>query len=291
MDPIAKRPALVCNRASGSYDADMAARIEEICRGAGVPLVKTFEIPDDDLPDAEALAAHGIDLLLVWTGDGTINAAATTAARWDGTMLPLPGGTLNLVSKALHGDRSADEILRDALSGEARRTRPPIIHCDAGDAYITVVAGPTTRWAEVRETMRRDGLIDASQAVPDAVEHSLNAPGVRIAGQGKDYQAIILTPTRDGIRADGVVTSTATNLIRHGLAWLGGDFRDGPSEEIAVGHVITIESDAPIGLGIDGESGEVAAPAMFTSAISPIDIIATASDEQTSSEDKASAAA
>lgn len=270
------RPALICNRQSGSYDSAIADEIDRICSAAGSPLVRTFGLPDDQLPDADALAANDIDLLLVWTGDGTINAAATTAARWDGVMLPLPGGTLNLLSKTLHGDRSAVEILSDALDGGARRTRPPIIRCTKGDAYITVIAGPTTRWANVRETMRRDGIIDASQAVPETVEHSLSAPGVRIGKDGKEYQAIILSPTRTGIRADGVVASSATELIRHGLAWLGGDFRDGPSETIATDRTIMLESAEAIGVELDGELTEMDSPARFTSAISPIDIIATA---------------
>src|SRR3546814_9999791 len=71
-------------------------------------------------------------------------------------ILPLPGGTLNLLSKALHGDRPAEDILADALAGRGRRLHPPIVRCDAGDAYITIVAGPATRWAEVRETLRSE---------------------------------------------------------------------------------------------------------------------------------------
>ncbi len=276
------RPALVCNSASGTYDAEIADEIGRICSDAAMPLVQTFNIPADDLPDANALAALEIDLLLVWTGDGTINAAATIAARWDGVMLPLPGGTLNLLSKSLHGDRPAADILRDVLDGGGRETRPPIIRCAAGDAYITVIAGPTTRWAAVRETMRRDGIIEASQAVPETVEHSMNAPGVRVGSDGVEYQAIILTPTRNGICAAGVLAESATELIRHGLAWLGGDFRDGPTDQIATERAITLESAETIGIELDGELTELPPPARFTSAISPIDILATMSRDRIS---------
>src|SRR3546814_14220271 len=95
--------------------------IAEICRASGAPLAATFALPDDDIPGAAELERRGIDLLLVWTGDGTINAAATKAAGWDGAVLPLPGGTPNLLSKQLHGDRPAPEILSDALQGRGRR--------------------------------------------------------------------------------------------------------------------------------------------------------------------------
>src|SRR3546814_11806695 len=58
----------------------------------------------------------------------------------------------------------------------------------------------------------------------------MNAPGVAVAGHGGAYPAIILTPTEHGLRADGILTQGPADVLRHGLAWLGGDFRDGPSE-------------------------------------------------------------
>lgn len=269
------RPALICNVQSGSHDEAIRAQIETICRDHGAPLAATFALPDDDVPDAAQLAADGIDLLLVWTGDGTINAAARKTAGWDGAILPLPGGTLNLLSKALHGDRPAPEILADALAGKGQRRPIPTIRSDQGEAFITVIAGPATRWAEVRETMRQDGLIEASRSAPDALDEMMNAPGVRVAGHDTAYPAVILTPTHGGIRADGILTEGTGDVLRHGLAWLGGDFRDGPSEPIATGDTVVLESDAPISLEYDGELDEVASPAPFRLAISAVDFIAT----------------
>ncbi|WP_411340634.1 diacylglycerol kinase family protein [Sphingopyxis sp. J-6] len=269
------RPALVCNSQSGSHDEAVLEQIVESCRAAGAPLAATFALPDDQIPDATELKRQAIDLLLVWTGDGTINAAATGAAGWNGAVLPLPGGTLNLLSKALHGDRAAPDILADALSGKGRRQAIPIVRGEAGTAFITVVAGPATHWAEVRETMRQDGLIEAAGEAPDALDAMLNAPGVRVAGQTKNYPAIILTPTEQGVRADGILTEGTADVLRHGLAWLGGDFRDGPSEEIAVGETIILESARPISLEYDGELAELASPACFALGASKVDFIAT----------------
>jgi diacylglycerol kinase family enzyme len=270
------RPALICNTQSGSHDAAVREEIVEICRAHSAPLVATFALPDGEIPDAAALKQQRIDLLLVWTGDGTINAAAMRAAGWDGAILPLPGGTLNLLSKALHGDRPATEIVADALSGKGRRRPIPTVVSDTGTAFITVVAGPATRWAEVRETMRQDGLIEATRAAPDALDEMMNAPGVRIGTDGKAYPAVILTPTAAGIRADGILTEGTGDVLRHGLAWLGGDFRDGPSEPIATGTTIVLESDKQISLEFDGELDEVASPATFSLDTSAVDFIATA---------------
>lgn len=270
------RPALLCNTQSGSHDDAVRDQIAELCRTHGAPLVATFALPDGDIPDVAELQRQDIDLLLVWTGDGTINAAATQGAGWDGAILALPGGTLNLLSKALHGDRPVSEILTDALQGRARRSPIPTVVSGAGTAFITVVAGPATRWAEVRETMRQDGLIEASRAAPDALDEMMNAPGVRVGAGGKAYPAVILTPMPGGIRADGILTEGTGDVLRHGLAWLGGDFRDGPSEPVASGEIVVLESDQPISLEFDGELAEVASPAKFSLGTSAVDFIATA---------------
>jgi hypothetical protein len=270
------RPALICNSQSGSHDPAIQDAIVEACQAAGAPLAAIFALPGDDIPDAAALRTQGIDLLLVWTGDGTINAAASGAAGWDGAVLPLPGGTLNLLSKTLHGDRPAPEILADALDGKGRRRAVPIVRSEAGDAFITIVAGPATRWAEVRETMRQDGLVEAAGSAPEALDEMLNAPGVRVAGQEQAYPAIILTPTENGLRADGILTERPGDVMRHGLAWLGGDFRDGPSETIATAAMLTLESAQPIGLELDGEMAELGRRAKFWGDVSKVAFLSTA---------------
>lgn len=270
------RPALVCNSQSGSFDAAVRDAIEDACRAQGAPLAATFALPDDEMPDAAAFRTKGIDLLLVWTGDGTINAAATAADGWDGAILPLPGGTLNLLSKALHGDRAAPDIVADALAGKGYRRPIPVVRGDDRTAFITIVAGPATRWAEVRETMRQDGVIEASREAPEALDAMLNAPGVRVGPEGKAYQAVILTPTDAGVRAEGILIDGTVDVLRHGLAWLGGDFRDGPSERIAAGETIILESDAPISLEYDGELEETPSPARFALGTSAVDFVATA---------------
>ena len=270
------RPALICNDQSGSFDPAILQAIDAACRTGGAPLVATFALPDAALPDARMLRAQNIDLLLIWTGDGTINAAATQIDGWQGAVLPLPGGTLNLLSKHLHGDRPAPDIVADALGGKGRRSPIPNIRSAASQAFITVVAGPATRWAEVRETMRQEGVIEASRAAPEALDQMLNAPGVRVAGHKNSYSAVILTPTGQGIRADGILTDGTGDVLRHGLAWLGGDFRDGPSEEIATADTIILESERVISFEYDGELAEAPSPARFSIAASAVDFLTTA---------------
>ncbi len=88
-----------------------------------------------------------------------------------------------------------------------------------------------------------------------------------LGAHGKAYPAVILTPTPTGIAAAGILTEGTGDVVRHGLAWLGGDFRDGPSEPIAAGDTIVLESDQPINLEYDGELGEIAVAGTFRAGV------------------------
>ena len=271
------RPALVCNLRSGSSDEALVGRLTEICRAAGAPLVRTIILPDDGLPSAAALEGDGVDLLLVLSGDGTLNATASKLEAWSGAMLPLPGGTLNLFHKTLHGDRGPEDILHDMFAGKARTVHPPTILCDAGRAYIGVIAGPTTAWAEVREQFRSLSFSGLAETIPDAIDATLHGDGVRIRGSGQSFQAINLTPKPDRILAEGLITDSAGSILSHGIAWLGGDFREGPSVDLSERRAVVIESKGSIGLLLDGEPAELPSGATYRLEPSPLAFLATAS--------------
>lgn len=272
------RPALICNLRSGSSDETLVERLTEICRTAGAPLVRTFILPGDALPTPAGLDEAGIDLLLVLSGDGTLNAAASKLETWDGAMLPLPGGTLNLFHKTLHGDRSPEDILHVALEGKAHSVHPPTILCDAGRAYIGVIAGPTTAWAEVREQFRSLSLGGLAETIPDAIDATLYGDGVRIRGSDTSFQAINLTPKADRILAEGLITDSAGSILRHGIAWLGGDFREGPSVDLSERGAVVIDGSGTIGLLLDGEPAELPPGATYRLEASPLAFLATDPD-------------
>lgn len=270
------RPALVCNLRSGTSDEALVARLTEMCEAARAPLIRTITLPGDDLPDADVLDGAGIDLLLVLSGDGTLNAAAGKIETWDGAMLPLPGGTLNLFHKTLHGDRTPEDVLDDALAGKARTVHPPTIICDAGRAYIGVIAGPTTAWAEVREQFRSLSLSGLAETIPEAIDATLYGDGVRVRGSDQSFQAINLTPKADRILAEGLITDSAGSILRHGIAWLGGDFREGPSVGLSGRRAVVIEGAGTIGLLLDGEPAELPSGARYRLERSPLAFLATA---------------
>jgi hypothetical protein len=170
--------------------------------------------------------------------------------------------------------------LQDALDGKARSVHPPTILCDAGRAYIGVIAGPTTAWAEVREQLRSLSLTGLAETIPDAIDATLHGDGVSIRGSDQMFQAINLTPRSDGIHAEGIVTDSAGAILRHGIAWLGGDFREGPSVDLSERRSVVIDGSGTIGLLLDGEPAELPSGATYRLEPSPLAFLATVSPAQ-----------
>ncbi len=260
------RIRLIVNPASGSHDADMPARLAEVAARAGAEFAGVTALPDDPMPSPASLDAERVDILAVHAGDGTINAAMQAVAGWGGAILALPGGTMNLLARHIHASRDTVEIFTAALAPDAEAR--PVTMVEGVDAdcavsgLVGVFAGPTTAWGDVRETLRRydfAGLVEAVpraigqtfdgapvrlaghglvEAVPRAIGQTFDGAPVRLAGHGEDYTAIYIEPVGGTLRLLGFLADDAAALFEHGFAWLGGDFRDGPHEELGTAREI-----------------------------------------------------
>ena len=59
---------------------------------------------------------QNLDVLIVFGGDGTIRTAAEGCAEKGSYLIPLPGGTINMLSRALYGDVAWEESLENTLT-------------------------------------------------------------------------------------------------------------------------------------------------------------------------------
>jgi hypothetical protein len=266
------RSLLIVNERSGSFDPALVEALEQRFVQAGSPLGRRLVLGKEDLPDAASATAQGLDLIVILTGDGTVSSAADALAGWDGTLLVLPGGTMNLLSHALHGALGAEAIVEAYLAGEGTALTVPMIRAGALTAYCGVIAGPTALWGDVREDLRNGDLASLGETVPRALNATLKAPGVRLEGEDEEeFPALYLEPWQDGIHAYGIQAAGAGDLLRHGLAWLKGDFREGPS------RIVSVETDLGVLTGgerlellVDGEREDAAAPLRARWAQSPV---------------------
>src|SRR5437764_12494474 len=64
---------------------------------------------------AEAVRQE-LEVLIVLGGDGTIRTAAEACAEKGSYLIPLPGGTMNMLPRALYGNVSWEEALKNTLA-------------------------------------------------------------------------------------------------------------------------------------------------------------------------------
>ncbi len=271
---------LVTNSASGSNTDAAVDELAASLRAAGCGADRTICFPDEDLPTAAELDAAGVKTLAIFTGDGTINTAATALEGWGGAILVLPGGTQNLLAKALHGDVPAETITGNLVSGNFRRVRRRAIRTSLGSGLVEVVAGPGAMWADVREGLRDFDIGTITEAFGNALRETREGSGVRLAeplgGKPEGYRAIALAPEGDAMTVNGYDFEDLADLAAQGFAMLvKRDFRQGPHDELGRYAQVRLTSDSAISLMIDGERREGGLDESLTCDVFALDFVAT----------------
>jgi hypothetical protein len=271
---------LIINAASGSYSAAALADLLATMEASGCAPERVIRLPEDDLPTGMALAASGVRTLAVFTGDGTINSAATRAEGWDGALLVLPGGTMNLLSKSLHGDVPVHVIIDHLGTANHRRISRPAVRTSQGTALVEVLAGPGAMWADVREGVRDFDLGAIAETFTNALRETREGPGVTIAdcatAKPDGYRALRIAPEDEGLRAEGYDFSDLADFAAQGFAMLvKRDFRQGPHDDLGHFAAIDCHSTGPIPLMIDGERRQGEAAERFERIMFPVDFITT----------------
>ena len=103
------------------------------------------------------------DALIIWGGDGSVACALSASGPSGPPVLALPGGTMNLVHKRLHGeDMDWKKILGSALHAPA--PEPFSAGCVSEHLFfVAAMMGQVTALAESREAARHGQLLKAAQ--------------------------------------------------------------------------------------------------------------------------------
>ena len=268
-----KRLWLVLNPASGSTSAAVVAEFETAC--AGLDLVGRTAFPGDPLPDAAALDAAGADTLVVFGGDGTINAATCAVDDWGGVALILPGGTMNGLAKALHGDATWRQILDRAADAPSETV--PVAVCGEHRAMVGVILGPAAGWFHAREYVRAGAWSKIARAVRYAARQTF-ARTIRVAGDGAHagrHRAVIVTPRADALEIASISTASWLAAARLGVEWLVGDWRAGSDVQISRSTTVTLSSSRTVTTLFDGEPARLPSPVTVAHATTRLRFIAT----------------
>jgi diacylglycerol kinase family enzyme len=151
----------IINTSSGGCDLESEQKMLSTLKGAGIVEPKMWCGGADHMePSFAEAAGQKLEVLIVLGGDGTIRTAAEACAQEGPYLIPLPGGTMNILPRALYGDVSWEDALKNTL------TAPSTKVLSGGRVankqfLIAAIVGAPVLWAEVRESIREGDIVDA----------------------------------------------------------------------------------------------------------------------------------
>lgn len=273
-----QRAWLVTNPGSGSTGTDSGAAVAAALAAHGVTVAAESVVGEGDLPDAARLAQAQCDTLVVMGGDGTINAATAPLDDWDGVCLILPGGTMNLLPKALHGAAAWEAIVEAAGSGRAREVTLPCAIVGEHRALVGVIAGPVAAWFHARERWRSGRLWAAWRGALFAWRRTFSGH-VRVEGRAGRHRAVVVTPRQYDLEVAAFSARSWFDAVQLGWQWLAGDWRSAPGVDIAACAVTMVEGRGPVALLIDGELNRLPGPVRVVHGHTRLRFLATLPEE------------
>lgn len=258
--PQADAKALILfNSKAGSVNPGDEEKLIEAVRAAGIE--KFAMVGPEKLTEKLLRRASEFDVIIVLGGDGTARSVAELAPRDGPPMILLPGGTLNVLPRALYGERAWPEALREALE------RGVVKRLAAGTAngspfFVAAIFGAPTLFARAREAAREGRWVVAARRFRNftqlAFSRSLRARPDRALAQ-KAAAVGVLCPSFSGeVTGDSLewVRLDANHLLdlaRVSLRALGDGWRKDDQIEIAQCQRGDILSLGVIPAVLDGE--------------------------------------
>lgn len=245
----------ITNPNSGSATLAKCEALEEVFREHGLTLAGRTYFPDDELPDGGTLDEAGVDTVVLFAGDGTINAALCSLAEWDGGFLILPGGTMNLLAKGLHDSLDPAEIIRAAHAND-RRVAIPFVEAGHHRAFVGLILGPAASWFRAREQARQKRLFGLWRAARSAWRRTFGR-GIRITGAPglpDHYQAVLVRPDEHGLDVAAIDARDWRAIGELGWNWVSGDWVAARSVEQCHADRLRVAGHRPVLALFDGEA-------------------------------------
>lgn len=220
-----RRLWFVTNIKSGTATPARADALVAVFAERGLDLAGRTAFPGDALPTPQALDAAGVDTVVLFAGDGTINAAVAALLDWTGGILILPGGTMNLLARLLHGPADPAAIIAAAVE-RGRKTALPYVAVAGHRALVGLILGPAANWVRARELVRAGRLRGLMRALKHAWGRTFSH-GIRLAGvPGLKHgaQAVLVRAERDRLDIAAIDARDFRGIASLGWEWLTGDW-------------------------------------------------------------------
>lgn len=254
-----RRTLVLLNEKAGSVGPKAGAQLIEALNAAGV---EQFTIVDaTKMSSRHFQRASQFDAIIVLGGDGTARYAADLAPRNGPPLILLPGGTLNILPKALYGELAWPEAIKAVLECGVER-RLPVGRANGEAFYVAGLFGPTTLLALARESVREGKPLKALQRLRHALNRSFTRSIRARSGTGMMRKAegigVLLPSFFGGIESDHLewVRLDAKHLLdlaRVSLRAITAGWRNDSTVEISECQTGDIYASGIIPATLDGE--------------------------------------
>lgn len=255
----------VINIAGGSCDEGSVARMSEVFAAAGIPGAKVAGVQPDGLEQALTEAAESSDVVVVLGGDGTIRTAAAICGKADRPLIPLAGGTLNMLPHALYGPKPWEKALADTLAAPTTRLVSGGV-VEGQPFYCAAVFGAPSLWADTREALRHGDVAEAAAGAVTAIRRHSEALDYNFGDEtpGEAEAVVVMCPLvskelaadEQALEASAVDPATATAMLGLAFRAMVNDWRSDPSVKLAKVKRVSVSGHGRIPAILDGERAD-----------------------------------
>lgn len=259
------RVGVLLNTASGSCTREAEVELANIMEEARVPVAHMWRGHGRQIRTMLAeIAKADLDVLIVLGGDGTIRSAAMVCASDCPLLIPLPGGTMNMLPRALYGDRSWQEALQSTLENPKAKEVSGGKVCGE-EFYIAAIIGAPARFARARELWRersygeatKSALRTLSSAFTESVTYQF---GGEAPGTARSVVALCPLTSKRLHEAEQVLEAAIIDVAHMGevlaltTAAALGDWRDDSKVSMHHARRFSVRARGAIPIILDGES-------------------------------------
>ena len=235
-----------------------------ILKRAGVVEPKMWCGGGDHMEPSFAEAAEQkLEVLIVLGGDGTIRTAAEACPEKGPYLIPLPGGTMNMLPRALYGNVSWEEALKNALTAPSAKVLSGGRIADKR-FFIAAIMGSPVLWAEPRESVREGAIIDAIEKGSVAFRNMFETKvkyfiSEEIKGEAEAVALICpliseeMSDSEQALEAAVIDVESAAEVIGLASTAAFGRWRDDRNIRLTKTKRVDVQSKKDIPATLDGE--------------------------------------
>jgi diacylglycerol kinase family enzyme len=255
----------VINTSSGGCDLESEEKMLRILKRAGIvePRAWCGEATEMERFFSEA-AAQKLDVFIVLGGDGTIQRAAEAFHETAPLLIPLPGGTMNMFPRALYGDVSWEDALKNTLAAPSAKVLSGGRVMDR-QFFVAAIIGAPALWAESRESMREGNIVDAIEKGRVAFRKMFETKVQYVISAGIKGEAeamALICPliseemfdSEQSLEAAVIDVESAAELIGLASTAAFGKWRDDRNVLLTKAKRVSVQSHKDIPAMLDGEN-------------------------------------